>query len=266
MLKRRLVPVVLVRDGLCVQSRQFTRYQVLGKPESVVQRLSVWASDELVILNISRGDRLTPGRTDTRYVDHVDSLGLLSEVARVALMPISAGGGIRSLSDIEAHLRSGADKVVVNSQALATPDFVDESSRAFGAQCIVVSIDFRWEGDRWSVYADGGRAATERSLVDWGIEVAERGAGEILVNSIDRDGSRSGYDIPALEAVTESAGIPVIALGGVGAWPHFAEGLDAGVDAVAAANIFHHSENSVYEAKAHLYEAGYPVRKPTWLE
>jgi cyclase len=180
-------------------------------------------------------------------------------------MPLTFGGGIRILEDVLARIRAGADKVAVNTQALNDPSFVDSCAKEFGSQCIVVSIDApRGPNGSWEVYTQGGKVPTGRHPAGWAAEVEGRGAGEILLNSIDRDGGGKGYDITLVRTVAGAVKIPVIACGGVGEWAHLAQGIiEGGASAVAAANIFHYTENSVYEAKKYLCEMGLNVRKPT---
>lgn len=267
MLKRRLIPVVLMREGLCVQSKGFTRYQSLGNPFTIVGRLSSWASDELVWLDITReGSTYDLRRDDTNFPNRATLPEIIRDVADQALMPLTVGGRVRSVADVEVRLRAGADKVTLNTAPLRRPNLLAECSREFGAQCIVVSVDARTVDGRTTVCADGGREDTGRDVVDWCEEAVERGAGEVLLNSIDRDGRRTGYDLDLIRRVREAVTVPVVALGGVGSWDHLAEGLDAGASAVAAANIFHHSENSVHAAKRFLHEAGYDVRRPELID
>jgi cyclase len=266
MLRRRLIPVVLLREGVVVQSKGFKRYQRLGNPTTIVQRLSDWASDELVYLDISRGREHDLGRDDLGDPSRRELLDILRDVSRQCFMPLAFGGGIHTLRDCELRLAAGADKVVVNSQALTEPSFIETLAREFGSQCVVVSIDGKSTGPRaWEVVAQGGRLATGRNLTDWIVEVQDRGAGEILLQSIDRDGMGAGYDIEMLKAARQVARVPMIAMSGVGEWSHLAEGIAlGGADAVAAANIFNYSENSVYTAKDYLVRQGFPFRPPTF--
>ena len=179
-------------------------------------------------------------------------------------MPLTFGGGIRTLDDAAQRVRAGADKISLNTQAVDEPGFIDLCSREFGAQCVVISIDARTtHGDSWEVFTRGGRRATGRLPAEWAAEAEARGAGEILINSIDRDGRGKGYDVALIRSVVDAVRIPVIALGGVGKWEDFEPGLvAAGASAVAAANIFHYTENSVYKAKKHMHDIGLNVRKP----
>lgn len=261
--RRRLIPVVLMRQGVAVQSKGFQRYQRLGDPTTIVERLSDWASDELIYLDITRGGAYDVGRDDLGTGNAQDVLEILRGVAKRCFMPLAFGGGIRTLADCEARVVAGADKVVINSQALDDPSFIDACAREFGSQCVVVCIDAKATGPgAWSVFSGGGKVDTGRSPAAWAREAQERGAGEVLIQSIDRDGRGTGYDLELIRAVSGAVSVPTIALGGVGEWPHLAEGLRAGADAVAAANIFNYSEHSVYRAKRHLFEQGLHVREP----
>ena len=179
-------------------------------------------------------------------------------------MPLSFGGGIHSVEDVRQRLRAGADKVTINTQAIEDPDFIDQCAKEFGRQCIIISIDAKSDGQSgWTVYKQGGRVSTGLHPAQWSAEAESRGAGEILINSIDRDGSGLGYDIPLIQTVVNAASIPVIALGGVGQWGQLAEGItQGGASAVAAANIFNYTENSVYKAKRFLFQAGLNFREP----
>jgi cyclase len=264
MLKNRLIPVVLMRGGVCVQSKRFSRYQRLGNPTTIVERLSDWASDELIYLDISDEDDYDLGRDDLREQSQSDPLSILGEVAKRCFMPLTFGGGIRTLDDIARRVQLGADKVAINSQGLKDPDFIDAAAKEFGSQCIVICIDAKRIESDWNVLSDAGRNATGRTAAAWAREAVDRGAGEILVQSIDNDGAGQGFDIPLIQSVVSACSAPVIALGGVGCWEHFVEAIEiGGASAVAAANIFNYTENSVFKAKQHLYGAGCNVRKPT---
>lgn len=265
-MKTRLIPVVLLRGGAVVQSKGFRRYQPLGNPSRIVERLAAWASDELVYLDITPPDgaRYDCGRDDLAEEGRTELLDILGDISRRCFMPLTFGGGIRTLSDIERRIRLGADKCVLNSAALANPSFIDEAAREFGAQCIVVCIDAkRSEPNGWHVMTDGGRHATPRIAEEWASEAQSRGAGEILVQSVDQDGTGQGYDVDLIRAVRSRVSVPLVALGGVGEWAHLADGIAAGADAVAAANIFNYSENSVFHAKQFLFDLGLNVRRPT---
>lgn len=267
MKKKRIIPVLLLRNGWLVQSKQFKRYQNLGNPISAVKRLSQWGSDELIYLDISTEDGHDLRRDDLAHPNRSSILEIIEDVSKQAFMPITVGGRIRSLADIEKRLALGADKIAVNTIALDHPEFIEQASREFGAQCIVVSIDVKLIEGAHTVMRCGTRLVTERSARDWARQVEQLGAGELLLNSVDRDGMKNGYDMELLNAVCDGVRIPVIACGGVGQWEHFAEALNgSGVDAVAAANIFHYNDQSVYLAKKYLFEQGLNCRPPQLLE
>jgi cyclase len=265
MLKKRLIPVVLLRNGVVVQSKGFQRYQRLGNPVTIVQRLTDWAADELIYLDISREQVYDLGRDDLNAANHGTILEILADISRRCFMPLTFGGGIRTLRDAALRIRAGADKFSINTKPLEDPSFITACATEFGAQCVVVSMDaLRKEDGSCEIYSGGGRQPTGRTPAAWAAEAESRGAGEILINSIDRDGKGNGYDIALINSVVNAVNIPVIALGGVGAWDHFTECLTATkASAVAAANIFHYTENSVYKAKKFLHDAGTNVRKPS---
>ena len=262
MTKLRMIPCLLLRNGRLVQSRGFSRYQVIGSPTAAAKRLNVWASDELVYLDISPDSNYDLRRNDLNYPNRGTFLDIIRDVAKGTFMPMTVGGGVRTIEDIRDRLAAGADKVTINSKAIDEPAFITDAAGVFGSQCVVVSIDAkqRPEGG-WQVYR-GGRTPSPLDAVAWAREAEQRGAGEIFLNSIDRDGMGTGYDLDLVRAVCEAVTIPVIACGGVGNWDHLAEGLRAGASAVAAANIFQYTEQSVLQAKRHLYDAGLDVRPP----
>lgn len=266
MKKKRMIPVLLLRNGWLVQSKQFRRYQNLGNPISAVKRLSEWASDELIYLDISRDDSYDLRRDDLGHPNRHGIFEIIEDVSKVAFMPITVGGGIRTLHDIEKRLALGADKVSLNTKAFEDHNLVETAAREFGSQCVVVSIDFKLTEEGYRVVTHGATQLTTYSPYDWAKKVEQLGAGEILLNSVDRDGMKTGYDLELLDHVAGSIGIPVIACGGVGEWEHFAEALEqTSVDAIAAANIFHYSDQSVFLAKKFLYERGLNVRRPDLL-
>lgn len=259
--KKRLIPVLLLRNGVIVQSKGFKRYQSLGSPSAAVERLSSWASDELVYLDISPSPVYDLKRDDLNYPKFDSILEIIRLVASKCFMPLTFGGGIRTLDDIYQRLKAGADKVTLNTIAIDRPEFIGECAREFGSQCIVISIDARRSEKQWVVYR-GGRTPADMLPQAWAKKAEEQGAGEILLNSIDRDGAGTGYDMALIQEVSQSVSIPVIALGGVGTWQHLEEGIKSTASAVAAANIFHYSENSIYNAKRYLYDRGNNVRRP----
>jgi len=258
-----MIPVVLLKNGWLVQSIQFSTYLNLGNPFWAVKRLSEWASDELIYLDISRDNNYDLRRDDLGAPNRRSFLEIISDVASVTFMPITVGGRIRTLGDIEARLALGADKISVNTIAFEDPGFLELAASHFGAQCIVVSIDYKTVNGAMHVMVGGGDRDTGLDPVTWAREAENRGAGEILLNSIDRDGMKAGYDLDTIDKVSSAVKVPVVALGGVGKWEHFEEALNrTSVDAVAAANIFQHTDQSVYYAKQHLFEARCNVRQP----
>jgi imidazole glycerol-phosphate synthase subunit HisF len=266
MKKKRLIPTVLLKNGWLVQSIQFSKYLNLGNPFWTVKRLSEWASDELIYLDISSDNNYDMGREDLGAPNRRAFLEIIEDVSKVTFMPITVGGKIRTTSDIATRLALGADKISVNTVAFDDVEFVRQAAAKFGSQCIVVSIDYKQVDGVSHVMVEGGKRHTGLNPVEWARMVEDRGAGEILLNSIDRDGMKSGYDLETIQKVCDAVKIPVIALGGVGKWEHFEECLrQTSVDAVAAANIFQYTDQSVYYAKQHLFEAGFNVREPALI-
>ncbi len=263
MTRPRLIPCLLLKHGLIVRSQLFKIHQVIGNPMSTVERFSHWNVDELIILDISTEDFHDLRREDIqqRYAGS-SVLNVLEEVAKVCFMPLAFGGNIKTLEDIQGRLKAGADKVVINTQAYENPDFIKDAAKRYGSQCIVVSIDaFRHSDGRLEVFVAGGTKATGLDPVTWARKVEALGAGEIFLNSINRDGSGLGYDTDLIEAVVQAVQIPVIACGGVGRYEDFPEGIEAGgASAVSAANIFHFFELSYPEAKKACLDRGIPMR------
>ena len=261
MKKKRLIPVLLLKNGWLVQSREFKFYRNLGNPVDAVKRLNEWVSDELIYLNISKEEVYDIRRDDQNYPNRCSFEEIIADVSKATFMPMTVGGRIGNLNNIEKLLSLGGDKVSINSKALEDKKFIEQSAREFGSQCVVVSIDAKIINGKYIVMSQGGSKETLYNPVEWAKTVESLGAGEILLNSIDRDGMKNGYDIDLLAAVSDAVKIPVIACGGVGEWAHFAEALQkTKVDAVAAANIFHYIDQSVYLAKKYLYEEGCNVR------
>jgi cyclase len=263
MKKKRVIPVVLLKNGWLVQSIGFSKYLNLGNPFWTVRRLSEWASDELIYLDISTDDTYDLRREDLGVVNRRNFLEIIEDVAKVTFMPVTVGGKIRTLDDIHTRLALGADKISINTMAFDDPAFIGKAASQFGSQCIVVSIDYKNVGGVQHVMVQGGKRDTGVDPVTWARMVEDRGAGEILINSIDRDGMKTGYDIDTIAGVSDAVKIPVIALGGAGKWEHFEEVLSSTqADAVAAANIFQHTDQSVYYAKKYLFEMRHNVREP----
>jgi cyclase len=256
MLKTRLIPCLLLMNGLLVRSEEFSRHQVIGNPVAQVERFSAWAVDELVYIDITREGVHDLRRDDHKVKGASDLLDIVEQIARSCFVPLTFGGGIRTVEDIRARLARGADKVTINTAAVERPAFITEAAGTFGSQAIVVSIDVRGG----EVVTRWGREPTGLDPVQWAREAERRGAGEIFLNSVDRDGMAGGYDLALIEAVSSATTIPVIACGGVGRFKHLVDGVRAGASAVSAANIFHFTEHSTQRAKKTLADAGVPVR------
>ena len=255
-LATRIIPCLDVDAGRVVKGVKFVNIRDAGDPVEIARRYDAEGADELCFLDI------TASSDERQTLIHV-----VEAVAGQVFIPLTVGGGVRSCEDIRGLLRAGADKVAINTAAVHDPDFVGEAARRFGSQCIVVAIDARRVGDgddgpRWEVFTHGGRRETGLDAVAWAREMVARGAGEILLTSMDRDGTREGFDIALLRAVGNAVPVPVIASGGVGSLAHLAEGVKAGgVDAVLAASIFHFGEHSVAEAKTYMAAQGIEVRQ-----
>ena len=263
MMRPRLIVCLLLKNGLIVRSELFKIHQIIGNPIDTVHRLSGWNVDELVILDISESN-YHDMRRDDLHVAYKDSstTGLLKQISEVCFMPLSFGGRISNLEDIRSRLASGADKCIINTMAVENPRLITEGSKAFGSQCIVVSIDVKINSHgEHEVYTCGGEKPTGLDPVKHAKEVERLGAGEILLNSIDRDGAGNGYDVKLISKVASAVSIPVIACGGVGSYEHFVEGVQDGkANAVAAANIFHFFEQSYPRAKKHCIDRGLSMR------
>ncbi len=261
MLKKRLIPVLLLQNGLLVRSELFRIYQAIGNPIHEVERFNQWNVDELIYLDISRDDSYDLRRDDARVKNIGGPLDILRAVGKNCFMPLTWGGRIRSVDGMRAIISSGADKVAINSQALANPDLIAQGAKVFGSQAIVVSIDVRRHDDgRLEVFSEGGRTATGRRPEKWAREAEERGAGEILIQSIDRDGTGSGYDLDLVARMADAVSIPLIACSGVGRYEDYVEGIKAGAAAVAAANIWHFKDLADRGGKRALVKAGINVR------
>ncbi len=259
----RLIPCLLLKNGLIVRSQLFKIHQIIGNPISTVHRLSNWSIDELIVLDISEDD-YHDMRRDDLYMRYSGSstIDILKNIAEVCFMPLAFGGRIRTLDDMHARLSVGADKCVINSQAFRQPKLIEEAARRFGSQCVVVSIDgLRHPDGRYEAVISGGRESTGVTPAEWARKAEACGAGEIFLNSVDRDGSGWGYDIDLVKSVTRAVSIPVIACGGVGSFEDFPKGIsEGGASAVAAANIFHFFELSYPLAKKACLDAGIDMR------
>ena len=250
MLAKRIIPCLDVKHGRVVKGINFEGLRDAGDPVEAAVRYDAEGADELTFLDILASHE---GR-DT--IDHV-----VARVAERVMMPLSVGGGVRTVEDVRRLLLAGADKVAMNTAAVEDPTLVARAADRFGAQAIVVAVDARRFEAGWRVFTHGGRRETPLDAVAWCVRMAETGAGEILLTSMDRDGTRAGYDTELLGAVTGAVGVPVIASGGAGTLEHLAEGLSAGADAVLVASLFHFREHTIPEAKRFLAERGFVVRQ-----
>jgi imidazole glycerol-phosphate synthase subunit HisF len=249
---KRVIPCLDVDAGRVVKGTNFVDIRDAGDPVELAERYDREGADELVFLDITATS---------------DKRGTMVELARRTadnvFVPFTIGGGIRSVEDAQAVLDAGADKVSVNSAAVARPELIDELAGVFGAQCVVLAIDAKSVEGAWEVYVAGGRTATGRDAVAWAREGVSRGAGEILLTSMDRDGTNAGYDLALTAAVSEAVAVPVIASGGAGTLDHLVEALASGADAALVASLFHFGHHTIAEAKAALAAAGVPVRPLT---
>jgi cyclase len=252
MLAKRIIPCLDVMNGRVVKGINFLQLRDAGDPVEQATIYSQERADELVFLDI------TASHEKRQIV-----VEMVRRVADAINIPFTVGGGLRTVEDLRQILLAGADKTSINSAAIRTPELINEGAKRFGSQCIVVAIDAKREADgHWQVYINGGRIPTGRDAVEWAKEAEDRGAGEILLTSMDRDGTKDGYDIPLTRAVAEAVSIPVIASGGAGKLEHFYEALTLGqASAALAASLFHFREVSVHQVKDYLAERGVPVRR-----
>jgi cyclase len=245
----RVIPCLDVSGGRVVKGVRFQDLRDLDDPAEAALRYAEQGADEIVFLDIGAAPE-----------ERATALGWVRRAAELVFVPLTVGGGVRAVDDARALLAAGADKVGVNTAAVARPELLGELARRFGSQCVVLSIDGRRDGEGWQVVTHGGRRGTGRGAVGWAVEGVERGAGEILLTSIDADGTRGGYDLELIRRVSAAVPVPVIASGGAGEPAHLAEALEAGAAAVLAASIFHQGTWTVGGVKAELAARGFPVR------
>jgi imidazole glycerol-phosphate synthase subunit HisF len=249
MLAKRVIPCFDVANGRVVKGINFLNVRDAGDPVEQAQLYNDERADELVFLDIMASHE---GRGTT--------IEMARAVADHVFIPFTIGGGVRSPADFRALLLAGADKCSINSAAVRSPDVINEAAWKFGAQCVVLAIDARKDGDFWRVFLNGGRLPTELNAVTWAVEAERRGAGEILLTSMDTDGTNDGFDLPMIRAVSSAVNIPVIASGGAGKLEHFYEAIDAGASAVLAASVFHYKTFRVRDVKRYLASRGVAVR------
>ncbi len=250
MYAKRIIPCLDVKNGRVVKGMSFVNLVDAGDPVECAKQYDKQGADELVFLDITAS-------SDVRSI----VVEMVKKVADCIFIPFTVGGGIRSVDDFNEILRAGADKVSVNSAAIKRPELINEASEKFGSQCVVAAIDAKRKGDSWEVYINGGRVPMGIDAVEWAVECEKRGAGEILLTSMDEDGQKQGYDLELTRAVSERVNIPVIASGGAGALEHFYDAFTEGkADAVLAASLFHFGEIPIPELKEYLNKKGISVR------
>jgi cyclase len=251
MLAKRIIPCLDVHAGRTVKGVNFVNIQDAGDPVEHARFYDQAGADELVFLDIT-----------ATHEGRETMLDVVRRVADSIFIPFSVGGGIRSVEDMRDTLLAGADKIALNSAAVRSPDLLTEGAEKFGSQCVVLAIDARWNGLIWEVVINGGRVPTGKNALEWAVEAEAKGAGEILLTSMDRDGTKDGYDLPLTRAIAEAVTIPVIASGGAGKADHFRDVLTAGkADAALAASLFHYRELSIQDLKGQLERQGVPVRR-----
>jgi cyclase len=246
---KRIIPCLDVKDGRVVKGVNFVGLKDAGDPVEVAKRYNEEGADELTFLDI------TASHEERDTIVHI-----VEQVAKEVFIPLTVGGGIRVLDDIYRLLAVGCDKVSINSAAIKRPEFINEGAKRFGSQCIVVAIDVKKTGDQYNVYLNGGRVDTGINAFEWAKEVVDRGAGEILLTSMDADGTKAGFDLSITEQISRAVNVPVIASGGAGTMEHIKDAFESGADAALAASIFHYKEIDIMDLKRYLSANGIPVR------
>ena len=249
MLKNRIIPCLDVKNGRVVKGINFVDLKDAGDPVEQAKIYSDGGADEICFLDITASNE----NRDTIYE-------VVAKTSKKCFVPLTVGGGVRSIEDINKLLNCGADKVSINTAAVQNPEVIVESSKKFGSQCIVVAIDARKNGDIWEIFTHGGRIKTGINVLEFAKKMEKNGAGELLVTSMDKDGTQFGYDIELMKKISSSVNIPVIASGGVGTLDHLVDGIKSGANAVLAASIFHYGNFSIEEAKQYLASKDIPVR------
>ena len=261
MLKRRLIPVLNIMNGHIVRSESFSIHQNIGNIINQASRYNEWEVDELIYIDISREKSYDLGRDDHMISSYNSIEDIIKMISKVCFMPLSFGGGIRTIEDIDLRIQNGADKVILNSQVFHTPKLVVNAAKKYGKQAVIVSVDYKIIDHKPIVFIENGLKNTGINLIDWAINCQELGAGEIFMNSIDRDGKAEGYDIENINKVVESLEIPVIACGGAGDYGDYVElSKETNVSGIAAGNIFHFVERAYPRAKKIMKKEGINVR------
>jgi len=249
-LAKRIIPCLDVDKGRVVKGVNFVGIRDAGDPVEIAKRYNDQGADEITFLDITAS-----------HEERETTVHMVEAIAEQVFIPLTVGGGIREIADIRKMLNAGADKVSINSAAVYNPEFVKAAADKFGSQCIVVAIDAKQVDDHWEIFTHGGRKPTGINAVEWAVKMADLGAGEILLTSMDRDGVKTGFDLGVTKAISDAVNIPVIASGGVGNLDHLVEGVTrGGADAVLAASIFHFGEYTVQQAKEHMAAAGIEMR------
>lgn len=261
MIKTRLIPVLFLKNGLLVRSERFIDFRELGNPVNQLERLNTWNSDELIYIDITRNGDYDLKRDDHRIKNVSTIVGILHEIAKRCFMPLTFGGRITSLAQVDEFIANGADKVIINSGAYLKPELITQVSKKYGSQCIVVGVDVMERAGRHELYIDNGVVRVPEDPLEYAQRVERLGAGEIFLNSIDRDGTAGGFDIDYITKVVAAVSIPVIVCGGAGSHEDLAAVMrQTGASAVAAGNIFNFTEDAYQRAKQYLKKAGLPVR------
>lgn len=263
MLKKRIIPIVLIRDGYVVQSKTFTQYRNLGSAFEAVKRLSEWEADELILIDISPNLSWEKNRSDLNNSTPLTFHEILSDTSKAATMPLTCGGGLRSLRQIEERLASGADKVILNSALYEDISILKLGVKEFGSQFFVSAVDVKQINDNYILCSNSGKNLHPGSPFEWIKRLEEYGSGEIFINLVNRDGMKNGFDVGFLDKANSAIQIPLIGCGGAGSWRDFEVTFkQTGINALAAANIFHHQDQSVYLAHKYLMANGVEVRPP----
>jgi cyclase len=261
-MKIRVIPVIFLKNGRLVQSKNFSFHQVVGNPEVIMDRFCSWNADEVILIDISRNKDISH-RQDTKFMLKNSFLDIVSIVSEHSFMPLTVGGGIRSIEDAEKYLEAGADKICLNYLSIFNQNELVKIIKKFGSQFVVVSIDVKKINNKYYVFSEYGKNNTDITITDYVRKITDIGAGEILLNNIDRDGLGNGYDINLLSEVLSKTNLPIIPLGGIGNWDHFLEAIEkVNLSAVAAGNIFNHTENSYYNGISYLNNRSANVRQP----
>ena len=266
MKKKRIIPVVLYKDGYVVQSKNFREFQNLGDPYTIIERLSNWMSDEIIYLNISRKKNFSLQREDLKEKNKFKNFyELMKFISEKLICPVTYGGSIKSIKNIEEYLKYGADKISINTAAIKNKKLINEASKEFGSQCVVVSIDYKKINDEYKVVYKGNKVL-DLKLFDWISNCINEGCGEILINSVDLDGTKKGFDNELINTVSSKFNIPIIACGGAGDPIHFYETFtQTSIEALAAANLFNHIEHGDYIVKKKLNLKNLNVRQPRFF-